>query len=95
MAKVLVKLFGVFRMDTHIPEIGLDVEKVGEIFPLLNEKSMTLYQERKSSDPALPPPDAFAFKDAIVYVNGERCPRKGKRLENGDEVWLLSPASGG
>lgn len=95
MAAVKVKLFGVFRMDTHIPEIDMDVKKVGDIFPILNEKSLSLYEQNKKADPTLQKPDAFAFKDAIVYVNGERCAKKGGKLNPGDEVWLLSPASGG
>ena len=31
----------------------------------------------------------------IVYVDGERCMRKGKKLPETGEVWLLSPAAGG
>lgn len=95
MAEVKVKLFGVFRMDTHIPEIGMTVEKVEEIFPILNEKSVARYEENKKADPALAPPPVFQFKDAIVYINGERCGSKRRKLTNGDEIWLLSPASGG
>ena len=30
-----------------------------------------------------------------VYINGEPCAKKGRRLNDGDELWLLSPASGG
>ena len=95
MAEVLVKLFGVFRVDTGIPEIRLRADKVGELFPLLNEKSMEVYAEHKKKDGMLAPPPPFAFKDAIVYVNGERCAKKGGKLTDGDEIWLLSPASGG
>ena len=95
MADVKVKLFGVFRMDTHIPEIDLRVEKVGDLFPILNEKSMALYRERAAADPNAPAPEPFGFKDAVVYLNGERCARKGRKLSDGDEIWLLSPASGG
>lgn len=95
MAAVKVKLFGVFRMDTHIPEMEMQIEKVGDIFPILNEKSVARYEENKKADPALAPPPVFAFKDAIVYINGERCAKKGKKLTDADEVWLLSPASGG
>ena len=95
MAKVLVKLFGVFRMDTHIPEIEMDIARVDDLFPILNEKSLALYEDKKAEDPKLKKPQTFAFKDAIVYVNGERCPKKRKTLQEGDCVWLLSPASGG
>lgn len=95
MATVKVKLFGVFRMDTHIPELEMQAEKIGDIFPLLNEKSLALYRENKKTDASLAPPPKFAFQDAIVYVNGERIAKKGRKLTDTDEVWLLSPASGG
>ncbi|MBR5410960.1 MAG: MoaD/ThiS family protein [Clostridia bacterium] len=95
MAKINVKLFGVFRMDTHIDCIELEAAKLGEIFPLLNEKSLALYEERHASDPKTEKPAPFTFKDAIVYVNGERSAKKGLKLADGDEIWLLSPASGG
>ncbi len=95
MAAVKVKLFGVFRMDTHIPEIEMQIGKVGDIFPILNEKSVALYKENKKADASLTPPPEFAFKDAIVYVNGERCAKKSRKLSDADEIWLLSPASGG
>lgn len=95
MAQVKVKLFGVFRMDTHIAETTMEIERLGDIFPQLNERSMALYREKAAADPSLAPPPQFAFKDAIVYVNGERCARKSKRLTAADEIWLLSPASGG
>ena len=49
----------------------------------------------KPKNPALEPHKSLQFGDAIVYVNGERCMRKGKKLNSGDEIWLLSPAAGG
>ena len=33
--------------------------------------------------------------DALVYINGERCRSNRTKLRDNDEVWLLSPASGG
>ena len=44
---------------------------------------------------ALKPHKELKFGDAVVYVNGDRCMRKGKKLNDGDEIWLLSPAAGG
>ena len=49
----------------------------------------------KPKNPALEPHKNLQFGDAIVYVNGERCMRKKKKLNDGDEIWLLSPAAGG
>lgn len=82
MAKVHLKLFGVYRMDTHLAQTTLSAEKLPELFKKLNE----LTAENKSS---------LDFKDATVFINGELCKNKRKKLNDGDEIWLLSPASGG
>ncbi len=84
MAKVKVKLFGVFRVDTHTAEVALDAEKLKDVFGALNEKLGHIQMD-----------SGLQFKDAVVYVNGESCTRKSKKLTDGDEIWLLSPASGG
>ena len=83
MAKVNVKLFGVYRVDTHISNIDIDAEKLSD---LLGELSKIATGEHKSS---------IAFTDATVFINGEHCKKKKQKLNDGDEVWLLSPASGG
>ena len=84
MAQVKVKLFGVFRVDTHTAEIELGAEKLRDVFTALNEK----LGDR-------PMDSGLQFKDAVVYINGEPCAKKGRKLNDGDELWLLSPASGG
>ena len=84
MAKVTVKLFGVFRVDTGVPQVELECDKMKDIFALLHEK---LGNVRMDS--------GLEFKDAAVYVNGESCRKKSRALQDGDEIWLLSPASGG
>lgn len=83
MAKVNVKLFGVYRVDTHISNIDINAEKLSD---LLEELSKIATGEHKSS---------IAFTDATVFINGEHCKKKKQKLNDGDEVWLLSPASGG
>lgn len=95
MAKIKVRLFGVFRMDTHLSDEDIEVEKVIDIFDKLNILAGEKFEEKKKANPSLEKPDPISFKDAIVYINGERCPKKKHKLENGDEIWLLSPASGG
>lgn len=95
MAAIKVRLFGVFRMDTHLSEESIEAEKVIDVFDKLNVLAGEKFAEKKKADPSLAQPEPIAFKDAIVYINGERCPKKRRKLENGDEVWLLSPASGG
>ncbi len=83
MAKVNVKLFGVYRVDTHISNIDINAEKLSD---LLEELNKIATGEHKSS---------IAFTDATVFINGEHCKKKKQKLNDGDEVWLLSPASGG
>ena len=83
MAKVTVKLFGVYRVDTHIAVTEIDAEKLSD---LLKELNRIATGEHKSS---------LSFTDAAVFINGEHCKKKGRKLSDGDEIWILSPASGG
>lgn len=84
MAKVTVKLFGVFRVDTHTARVELECGQLKDVFTQLNEQLGHIQMQ-----------SGLQFKDAIVYVNGEACKKKSKALKDGDEIWLLSPASGG
>ena len=83
MAKVTVKLFGVYRIDTHIAHTEIEADKLSDLLKGLNELTS---EENKSS---------ISFTDATVFINGEHCKKKKQKLNDGDEVWLLSPASGG
>jgi molybdopterin converting factor small subunit len=83
MAKVSVKLFGVYRIDTHIAHTEIEAEKLSDVLDGLNRMATG---ENKSS---------ISFSDATVFINGEHCKKKKHKLSDGDEVWLLSPASGG
>ena len=83
MAKVTVKLFGVYRVDTHIANTEIDAQKLSDVLDELNKMAVG---ENKSS---------IAFTDATVFINGEHCKKKKQKLNDGDEIWLLSPASGG
>ena len=81
MAKIDVKCFGVLRIDSKIAKTSLDAEDIADVFPKMN---------------ALIEGDmTVEYGQALVYLNGERCTSKRKKLKDGDEVWLLSPASGG
>lgn len=95
MAEITVKLFGVFRTDTHLAKETINVSTIADIFPSLNELSLKVWEEKKKNQPEIKKPDEIKFKDAVVYVNGERTSRKGYKVNNGDEVWIMSPASGG
>lgn len=95
MADVKVKLFGVYRTDTRIAETTINADKLADIFPALNSQVEEKYLEKKKSDPSLEKPELIKLKDALVYINGEKCSKKGRALENGAEIWIMSPASGG
>lgn len=84
MAKVKVKLFGVYRMDTHTAELEIEAAKLKDVFTALHEKLGHIRIEH-----------GLQFKDAVIYVNGESCRKRSTVLADGDEIWLLSPASGG
>ena len=95
MADVTIKLFGVLRVDTHLACEQIHAEKLSDIFAVLNRKVDEVYAENVKSHPSLEHPSPLSFKDAVIYINGERCSKKNRQLSDGDEIWLLSPASGG
>ena len=95
MARVTVKLFGVLRVDTHLAKEEIDAGKLEDIFDLLNRKVDEIYQEHKKMNSSLKAPDKLSFKDAVVFINGKRVSGKHYRLKDGEEIWLMSPASGG
>lgn len=95
MAEVKVKLFGVFRTDTRIAETTINAGTLADIFPALNAQVEEKYLEKKKSDSSLEKPEPIKLKDALVYINGEKCSKKSRALENGAEIWIMSPASGG
>ena len=95
MADVRIKLFGVLRVDTHIACEQINADRLGDIFEMLNRRTDEIYKQNLKGDPSLKHPDPLSFKDVIIYINGERCSKKNRQLKDGDEIWLLSPASGG
>ena len=108
---VKVKFFGVIRTTTGFSYLEVEAKTVNDIFEIISKKMAQGYiedkieLERKKNDPnvkyikpknpALEYHNKLEFKDAVVYVDGERCMRKGKKLKGDEEVWLLSPAAGG
>ena len=108
---IKVKIFGVIRSTTGFGYLEVEAKSVKDIFDEISKKMEKGYKEDKEKleqmkndpnvkfikprNPALDLHEKLEFKDAVVYVNGERCMRKGKKLKAGDEVWLLSPAAGG
>ncbi|MBR2589488.1 MAG: MoaD/ThiS family protein [Clostridia bacterium] len=91
MAKVTVKLFGVYRMDTHLAKAEIEAQKLDELLEILHTQ---IEQKAKSEGTAAQIKD-LSFKDATIFINGERCRKRRQKLGDGDEIWILSPASGG
>ena len=82
MAKVKVKMFGVIRLGSGIKETECNADTLQETFDYVNSIAPAGTKEIK-------------FNDAIVFINGKRVSKKKYALNDGDEVWLMSPASGG
>ena len=83
---VRVKLFGLFRLDSGIKEIEADVSSVKELYPILLREAKRLDPKTKIK--------AKDIDGCIVMVNGQQ-KNKATRLEDGDEVMLMSPVCGG
>lgn len=79
MAAVTVKCFGVLRIDSKIGTEKMEADNIKHVF----EKINTLME----SDMQL------AFGEALIYVNGDHCTSKRRKLHDNDEIWLISPAS--
>ena len=104
---IKVKIFGVIRSTTGFGYLEVDAKNVQGVFDAISEKMEKGYYEdlKKQKEQkhdtlpernvALNPHKELKFGEAIVYVNGDRCMRKKKKLSDGDEIWLLSPAAGG
>lgn len=82
MAKVKVKMFGVIRLGSGIKETECEASQLTDVFDYVNSISP------QNVEP-------FTFGDAIIFINGTRVTKKKCALNDGDEVWLMSPASGG
>ena len=92
MAKITIKLFGVYRSDLKKSDVPAEANRVSDIFTVLNG-----IQDENFKKAALPAekPAPIKFRDAIIYINGEKCTRKSAPLNDGDVIWVMSPASGG
>lgn len=86
MAKITVKLYSVMRLDSTLDGAKLDINRLSDIFTILNES--LIHKEEQETK-------TLSFSDLAVFINGERCKKKGYKLRDGDEVWLMSPTGGG
>ncbi|MBR5753823.1 MAG: MoaD/ThiS family protein [Clostridia bacterium] len=82
MAKVTVKVFGVYRVDSGVREYTAEANIVNDVFLSLNYLSKV-------------PDSDINFNNTAVFVNNKPCSKKKMKLKDGDEVWIMSPAGGG
>lgn len=80
MANISLKCFGVYRLDSNIKQIEIDATDIRDVFSQLNK----LAQGGNS----------ITYSQSLVYIDGELCKSKRKELNNGQEVWIFSSASG-
>lgn len=99
---VKVKIFGVLRATIGLPYLETEAATVAEVFDNISKIMKQRYEQdlkQKHEDGersvALTPHKSLSFGDAIVYVDGERCMKKKRKLQGNEEIWLLSPAAGG
>ncbi|MBQ6311990.1 MAG: MoaD/ThiS family protein [Lachnospiraceae bacterium] len=83
---VTVKLFGLFRLDTGLKEITADVSDVKSLYPILLKEAKRHNPKTKVK--------AADIDGCIVLVNGKQMTKRAK-LQDGDEVMLMSPVCGG
>ena len=83
---VTVKLFGLFRLDTGLKEITADADDVKSLYPILLKEARRLNPKTKVK--------RADIDGCIVLVNGKQTTKKAK-LQDGDEVQLMSPVCGG
>ena len=83
---VKVKLFGLFRLDTGIREIELQASTVKELYPLLLDAAKKAKPDTKVTSKDI--------DGCIVVINGIQG-KKTSKLNDGDEVTLMSPVCGG
>ena len=82
MAKVNVKVFGVYRVDSGVKEYVAEANIVNDVFTSLNSLSKV-------------PDSNINFNNTAVFLNNKPCTKKKTKLHDGDEVWIMSPAGGG
>ena len=83
---VLVKVFGLLRLDTGIKEMEAEASRVSELYPLLLAEAKRLKPATKVT--------AKDIDGCIVVVNDKQT-GKNASLKDGDTVMLMSPVCGG
>ncbi len=77
---ITVKLFGLLRLDSGIKEMTLDASSIAEVKNALLAKNDRITKRDVES--------------CVILVNGKPSNMRSK-LEDGDQVVLMSPVAGG
>ena len=83
---VRVKLFGLLRLDSGLKEMRAEADTVRDLYPVLLEEAKRANPSTKVT--------AADIDGCVVLINGKQG-RKNSRLNDGDEVLLMSPVCGG
>lgn len=77
---ITVKLMGLLRLESGIREVKLQAGSVKELYEALMRQSDTVTRRK--------------LDGCVIFINGKQGSRRS-RLEDGDEVILMSPVAGG
>lgn len=83
---VTVRMFGLFRLDTGLKELSAEASTVKELYPLLLDEAKKLDPNTRIT--------AKDIDGCVVLINGKAA-KKSSRLNDGDQVMLMSPVCGG
>ena len=86
MAKVHIKLLGLFRLDTGLHELDAEGDRVKDLYPFLLRKAREVKPDTTVTQADL--------DGCIILIKGKQV-KKGTRLHDGDTVHLMSPVCGG
>ncbi|MGI6213972.1 MAG: MoaD/ThiS family protein [Christensenellales bacterium] len=81
---VKVEFFGLYRLDLGVAELSVEAKSIKEVFEILEKQFMKYTAEE--------------FMNSIVLVNGVnflKLKKSRTKLNEGDTVFIMSPASGG
>ncbi len=79
-------MFGLLRLDTGLKMLDIEADSVRALYPKLLDAAKRANPETKIT--------AADIDGCIVVINGRQS-KKTSRLQDGDEVWLMSPVCGG
>ncbi len=77
---ITVKLFGLLRLESGIKELRLEADSVAQVQKILCSRSDRITKKE--------------IEGCVILINGKPG-NKRSRLDDGDQVVLMSPVAGG